>query len=366
MSTNGEHSDRFSLDEMMRSAGITSAGSRRSAPDEELHLMPTVAFTVGDVNGIGIEVLIKGLGDDAVRGSCKPLVVGNARLLGAYVKALGFEGIQVIGEALYLRNDRIPIVEIPSDAPLHLGEIDSRAGRLAGDAIVRAAELARRGEVDAVVTMPISKRALNAGGHDFPGHTEMLAAIAGGEPLMILMARGLRVAIVTIHAPLQHVPAMITWDRIELRARQLAHSLRTDFGVEEPRIAVLGLNPHAGEDGLIGREEVEVIGPTLQHLRNEGMRLEGPFPADGFFARFSPGEYDAVLAMYHDQGLIPLKLYARGAGVNYTAGLPIVRTSPDHGTAFPLAGRGVADARSTVEAVEIAVAVVRNRARGKR
>jgi 4-hydroxythreonine-4-phosphate dehydrogenase len=255
----------------------------------------------------------------------------------------------------------IPIIEITSDATLRIGEIDARAGRLAGDAIIHAAEMTMGGDADAIVTMPISKRGLNAGGHDFPGHTEMLASIAGGEPLMMLMTRGLRVAIVTIHAPLRDVPDMITWPRIELCARQLVSSLQRDFGVERPAIAVLGLNPHAGETGLIGREEVEIIAPTLQALCAEGMNLEGPLPADGFFARFTPGEYDAVLAMYHDQGLIPLKLFARGAGVNYTAGLPIVRTSPDHGTAFTIAGSGTASERSVVEAVEIAVEVVANR-----
>lgn len=358
--SNGEHQrSHSSLEELMRNAGITGAGGFPSGSGK--YPPPRIAFTIGDVNGIGIEVLAKGLAHDAVRGICQPVVVGNTRLLGTYLKSMGIDEAQVIGDALYVRGERIPIVEIPSDASLCFGEIDARTGKLAGDVVLRASAMALHGEVDAIVTMPLSKRSLNAGGHDFPGHTEMLASMASGEPLMILMTRGLRVAIVTIHQPLVEVPAMITWDRIELRARQLDRSLRRDFGVEEPRIAVLGLNPHAGEDGLIGREEVEVIAPTLQRLRHEGLRLEGPFPADGFFARFSPGEYDAVLAMYHDQGLIPLKLFARGAGVNYTAGLSIVRTSPDHGTAFPLAGRGVADERSVVEAVQVAVEVVGNR-----
>jgi 4-hydroxythreonine-4-phosphate dehydrogenase len=361
MSNGEEQGDRYSLEELMRNAGITGSQSQSNAPRYEQHLPPTIVFTLGDLNGIGIEVLVKALEQSAVRSICKPAIVGNARLIGEYLKALARSEAQVIGEALYLSNERVPIIDIPSDASLNLGEIDARAGKLAGDAIVRAAQMTLAGDADAIVTMPISKRALNAGGFDFPGHTEMLASIAGGEPLMILMAKGLRVAIVTIHAALRDVPAMITWDRIELRARQLERTLRADFNIDEPRIAVLGLNPHAGEDGLIGREETEVIRPTLHHLRNEGLRLEGPFPADGFFARFSPGEYDAVLAMYHDQGLIPLKLYARGAGVNYTAGLSIVRTSPDHGTAFPLAGRNAADERSVVEAVEVAVEVVRNR-----
>jgi 4-hydroxythreonine-4-phosphate dehydrogenase len=340
-----------------------AAGPAVDGPADGGESSPRIAFTIGDVNGIGIEVMIKALARPATRAICRPVIVGSERLMEEYLAAIPIGDAHVNNGKLVVAGREIPIIEIPTTATLRIGEIDARAGKLAGDAIREAAEMTMRGDADAIVTMPISKRALNAGGHDFPGHTEMLASIAGGEPLMILMTHGLRVAIVTIHTALRDVPGMITWQLIEQRTRQVMASLRDDFGVEEPSIAVLGLNPHAGEDGLIGREEVEVIAPTLQQLRAEGLRLHGPIPADGFFARFVPGEYDAVLAMYHDQGLIPLKLFARGAGVNFTAGLPIVRTSPDHGTAYGIAGSGIAEDRSVVEAIETAVEVAGNRAR---
>jgi len=323
---------------------------------------PRLAFTIGDINGIGVEVLVKALATPAARELCRPLIIGNERLLAEYLETVPLSGAYVANGELVIGGGAFPIVEIESGATLRIGEIDARAGKLAGDAIREATEMTLRGDADGVVTMPISKRALNAGGHDFPGHTEMLASITGGEPLMILMTRGLKVAIVTIHTALRNVPEMITWTLIEKRARQLLTSLREDFAVDAPSIAALGLNPHAGEDGLIGREETEVIAPTLRQLRSEGIAIDGPLPADGFFARFIPGQYDAVLAMYHDQGLIPLKLFARGAGVNFTAGLPIVRTSPDHGTAYGIAGKGIAEERSVVEAIETAVEVATNRA----
>ncbi len=325
--------------------------------------LPRIAFTIGDINGIGIEVLAKGLAHKEIQEICRPVIVGNARLLRSYLQETRMEIATVHEGGLDVQGTIFPIVEIESEARLMLGQTDARAGKLAGDCIARAARMALDGDADAIVTMPISKRALNAGGHDFPGHTEMLASIVGGEPLMMLITRGLRVAIVTIHIPLRAVAESLTWQLVETRARALNDALEEDFGVAEPRIAVLGLNPHAGEEGIIGREETEIIAPTVQRLRAAGMGLDGPLPADGFFARFSPGEYDAVLAMYHDQGLIPLKLLARGAGVNYTAGLPIVRTSPDHGTAYAIAGLGMADEQSVVEATQTAVEVIDNRRR---
>ena len=324
--------------------------------------LPRIAFTIGDVNGIGIEVLVKGLARQEVQEICRPVIIGNSQLLRSYIQETRMTEMATVHEGeLDVQGTRFPLVEVESEGTLMLGQHDARAGKLAGDAIIRAARMTTDGQADAIVTMPISKRGLNAGGHDFPGHTEMLASLVGGEPLMVLMTEGLRVAIVTIHVPLRDVPGMLTWQLVETRARALYDALRVDFGVTDPRIAVLGLNPHAGEEGIIGREETEVIAPTVQRLRAAGMGLDGPLSADGFFARFAPGEYDAVLAMYHDQGLIPLKLLARGAGVNYTAGLPIVRTSPDHGTAYGIVGLGMANEQSVVEATQVAVEVAGHR-----
>jgi 4-hydroxythreonine-4-phosphate dehydrogenase len=323
--------------------------------------LPRIAFTTGDVNGIGIGVMAKALVDARLADSIEPVVVGAPRVVEHYLHAVPVPGVRVDGDELVADGVRAPIVPVGPDARIAFGEIATDAGELAGRAIDRAVRLAVAGEVDGVVTMPISKQALHLGGFDFPGHTEMIASITGGDPMMILMTEGLLVALVTIHVPIAAVPEMIRRPLIEQRVRSLDATLRRDFGIPRPRIAVLGLNPHAGEGGEIGSEEITQIIPALNAMRAEGIEADGPLPADAFFARFAPGRYDGVLAMYHDQGLIPLKFYARGGGVNYTANLPIVRTSPDHGTAFDIAGRGIADHTSVVEATLIAAAVAARR-----
>lgn len=325
--------------------------------------LPSIAFTIGDPNGIGIEVLLKGLNDPAVRSLCRPCIVGNLEVIARYLNALPLPGVSVVRDRLRIGEQHVEVVDLPTDLKLSPGSIDPAAGRLAGDAIIHATRMAIDAEVDAVVTMPISKKSLTDGGHHFPGHTELIASMTGGIPLMILMTEGMRVGLLTIHIPLDEVARSITPALVFDRVRQIEQTLRIDFGVNLPRVAMLGLNPHAGEDGLLGREELETIIPALEQLRADGSAVEGPFPADGFFARFTPGEYDGILACYHDQGLIPLKFFARGGGVNFTANLPIVRTSPDHGTAFAIAGRGIADERSTIEATTTAAQVVLARRR---
>ncbi|MBS1911551.1 MAG: 4-hydroxythreonine-4-phosphate dehydrogenase PdxA [Bacteroidetes bacterium] len=322
---------------------------------------PRIAFTIGDVNGIGPEVLLKALAQPELQAICSPVVVGNARLLASCTALPGAGDASVAGQELRVGRYSVPIAECPSQAVLAPGMHDRLAGQLAGSAIERAAGMATGGEAEGIVTMPISKEGLNAGGYHFPGHTEMLAALAGGEPLMILLTRGMRVALVTIHIPLAAVPEEVTVERVGRRLEAFASSLQNDFGVSDPQIAVLGLNPHAGEHGTIGLEERDAIRPAIEQARRSGTRADGPFPADGFFARYDPARYHGILAMYHDQGLIPLKMMARGHGVNVTAGLPIVRTSPDHGTAYDIAGRGIADAESALEAVRVAVEIIHNR-----
>jgi len=323
--------------------------------------LPRIACTIGDINGIGPEVLLKALSLSAIHDQCRCLIVGSRRLISTYARAIPCGPIEEADEGIAAGGRLVPIVDIPTDAEIALGQVMPDAGRLAGESIRRAATMAIAGEVDAVVTMPVSKTALNAGGFDFPGHTEMLAALGGGRPLMMLIAHGMRVAVATSHVSLANVPRLITWALLEEKLRDLHESLRRDFGIDRPRIAVLALNPHGGEDGLFGREELDVIGPSVRRLASEGIEVMGPLAADGFFARYVPGEYDAILAMYHDQGLIPLKMFARGGGVNYTAGLPIVRTSPDHGTAFSIAGLGIADETSTIEAIVASASIVHER-----
>ena len=323
--------------------------------------LPVLALTIGDVNGIGPEVLMKALARPEAHDVCRPSVVGSRAVLATYSHRIQCGPIEHTIDGLACGGRVVPVIDIPTDAVVTPGEIDSRVGRLAGEAIRIAALMAMEGTVDAVVTMPISKIALNAGGFAFPGHTEMLADMAGGHPLMVLVAPSMRVAVATGHDAIADVAPRISWTLIENRVRTLERSLRHDFGISRPRIAVLGLNPHAGEHGLIGREEVEVIQPTVNRLASDGIDVIGPLPADGFFARYIPGEFDGVLAMYHDQGLIPVKIAARGGGVNFTAGLPIVRTSPDHGTAMSIAGIGIADYTSTLEAIYTASEIAMRR-----
>jgi 4-hydroxythreonine-4-phosphate dehydrogenase len=328
-----------------------SDSSSHSAGDAR----PRIVFSIGDINGIGPEVLARALARPGTAAMFEPLIAGNRRLLEEYLDAIPSLPRTILTTRF---------VEIPSDARLALGRIDPAAGRLAHDAIVEATRSVLSGLADAIVTMPISKEAMIAGGSPFGGHTELIASITGGVPMMILMTAGMLVALATIHVPIAHVPGMLSVALVESRLRALHRTLRVDFAHARPRIALLGLNPHAGEHGLIGREEVDVIEPAAERLRAEGLDITGPLAADGFFARFSPGEYDGILAMYHDQGLIPLKLFAHGAGVNFTASLPVVRTSPDHGTAFDIAGRGIADDRSVLEAIGVAIEVARNRRAG--
>ncbi len=321
----------------------------------------TIALTVGDVNGIGIEVMVRALAAHPLPEGWEPVVVGSERLLKEYLEKIpGLNGSVSDGK-LRCGDVDVAMHDLPSEGEVSFGRTDARAGKLAGDAVTTAARMALEGTVDAVVTMPISKQALHAGGYDFPGHTELLAHVTGGVPMMILMTEGLRVALVTIHIPLSAVPPLITRDLVLSRLRQFHRTLRIDFGLSDPRIAVLALNPHAGEGGDLGDEEIREITPALERARSLGLNADGPYPADGFFARFLPGGQEGVLAMYHDQGLIPLKFLARGGGVNVTANLPIVRTSPDHGVAFDIAGRGIADERSVIEAIVAAVEIAQRR-----
>lgn len=324
--------------------------------------LPRILITIGDVNGIGPELLFKTLRRSNLTERCSLEVIGNARLLAEWSERLRLNDVHVEESAIRVGAAEAPLHSIESDASLAPGTIDPQAGMLAGDAISWGVERLVSGRADGLLTLPISKKALNLGGYDWPGHTEMIAHLSGGgNPMMILLTEGMRVALATIHIPLRAVPDALSSDLIAERLAVLHNCLITDFGISSPRIAVLGLNPHAGENGSIGDEEETMIEPILAALQEEGLDISGPFPADAFFARYSPGDYDGILAMYHDQGLIPLKMFARGAGVNMTAGLSIVRTSPDHGTAFDIAGEGIADERSTIEALQCAVGIVLNR-----
>ncbi|NNE69281.1 MAG: 4-hydroxythreonine-4-phosphate dehydrogenase PdxA, partial [Rhodothermales bacterium] len=293
---------------------------------------PRLAVSIGDPNGIGPEVALKVLAEPVVNERCDAVLVGDERV------------IQVHAERLGLSRAPVPVEHVSAidGFAVDFGRVSREAGAASMAAVARAADLCMEGTCDAMVTAPICKEAIDLAGHDSPGHTEFLAGRTGtSDYLMMMVAGGLRVGVVTGHVPLREVAARITVDSVSRCLNRMAASLRADFGVREPRIAVLGLNPHAGDGGVLGSEEAQIIEPAMARVRGEAVAVDGPFPADGFFAERSWEDYDAVLAMYHDQGLIPFKTLAFDTGVNFTAGLPIVRTSPDHGTAFDIAGRGL-------------------------
>jgi len=284
--------------------------------------LPRIAVTVGDPAGIGPEIAIAAASDSTVRGLCEPVLYGPQSAA-----------------------DR---------ARFTPGRLSADAGRAAYEAIVRAVTDARAGSVDAIATAPINKEAFALAGLPWKGHTDLLAHLTGAPRVaMMFYAEALRVVLATIHVPLADVPKLLTRDvidfTIDITARELPR-----FGSPTPRLALAGLNPHAGEHGVIGREDDEVLAPAVAAARERGVDIGGPFPADTIFVRASRGEFDAVIACYHDQGLIPVKLLAFGRAVNVTLGLPIIRTSVDHGTAFDIAGRGTADHSSLVEAIRLA------------
>ncbi len=241
-----------------------------------------------------------------------------------------------------------------------MGEVSAAAGQAAYDTILRAVDAAKRGEVDAIATAPISKLAFMQAGLPWKGHTELLGHLCGAERVaMMFYAPQLRVVLLTVHVPLAEVPGLMTRELVEGMLRLTAASLPR-FGIAQPRLALAGLNPHAGEGGVLGSEEAAVLAPAVAAMRAQGMNVSGPFPADTVFVRASRGEFDCVVACYHDQGLIPVKLLAFGQAVNVTLGLPIIRTSVDHGTAFDIAGKGVADPGSMIEAVKLAARLATN------
>ena len=307
-------------------------------------MKPRLALTLGDPNGIGPEVVLKTLADEALHDVAEFVVVGSESVLHQHAERLGLSADVDVWE---IAPDEVPEVA--------WGETTGTGGRLAMRAVERATKACLEGEASALVTAPISKEAITLAGYRFPGHTEFLAQRSRADGFTMMLVSGeLRVGLVTTHVPVRDVADLITPTAILDKLRIMSASLRGDFGIASPTIAVLGLNPHAGDGGVIGREEIDIIEPALEAARAERLGVAGPFPADGYFGMRGYERYDAVLAMYHDQGLAPFKALAFGGGVNFTAGLPIVRTSPDHGTGFDIAGQGKANAASFREAVVLA------------
>ncbi|MBL7962706.1 MAG: 4-hydroxythreonine-4-phosphate dehydrogenase PdxA [Flavobacteriales bacterium] len=325
-----------------------------------------VGISCGDINGVGLEVVLKAFEDNRMMAELTPVLYCGARTLSLYRKALKldevpFHRVQDAQEALPRKLNVVNVWE--EEVAPEFGKATGTMAAFAVKSLEAAAQDLASGKVDVLVTAPIDKNAMQAAGFQYPGHTEFLAHLAGPEAqaLMILVGEGLRVALVTGHLPLREVADAVTTERIVAKARLFNQSLLRDFGVATPRIAVLGLNPHAGDGGTLGGEDAQRIAPAVRQLRDEGIQAMGPYAADGFFGAGQYKHFDGVLAMYHDQGLAPFKALNFGNGVNVTAGLPIVRTSPDHGTAMAIAGQGVADEGSFRAAVWAAVDIRQRR-----
>lgn len=328
--------------------------------------MLTYVFTSGDINGIGPEISLKTFNKICLEGSNKIIYVcpANAFLSAAKVIKPQFN-YEIIypGEGISKDNELLSVVDI-GNYPQRSGLPTPESGKAAYSAIKTALEHIKDKNADAMITAPISKEAFQKAGINFPGHTELLADYAGVSNFaMMFVSEILKAALVTIHKPLKEVSSLISRQTLISKLEVLLESLENDFGSSSPRIAVLGLNPHAGEEGNIGREELEIIIPALR--KYEGSNVFGPFVPDAFFANQKYGDYDLVLGMYHDQVLIPFKMLSFNKGVNYTAGLPFVRTSPDHGTAFDIAGKNLADNSSLLEAYKYAEIILTNRQNAK-
>ena len=323
-----------------------------------------VGISIGDVNGIGPEVIIKALNNSMILTDCTPVIYGSTKILNYYRKKVhaGDFNYQAAPSIDNIKPRKINVINVwKEDVELNVGQVAELGGKYALQSLDNATKDLAAGKIDVLVTAPISKDAMSKTGFKFPGHTEYLADMAGQEEALMLMVAGnLRVGLVTSHIALKDVPTTITIDKVQDRLRAFNQSLKKDFGIRKPKIAVLGLNPHAGENGKMGEEEKEVISPAINRAKNDGVMAFGPYPADSFFGSSNRANFDGVLAMFHDQGLSGFKAIAFDQGVNFTAGLPIVRTSPDHGTAFDIAGKDMASGESMRHAIYLAMDVHRN------
>ena len=325
-----------------------------------------IGITHGDTNGVGYELILRSFADTLMFDMCTPIIYGAAKVATYHAKALGIKpNFYFINAAEEAMADRLNLINcFDHEVPVEWGKKTPEAGHAALEALERAVEDLRDGKIDALVTAPICKESMHEAGFKFAGHTEFLAERLGSanqHPLMILQSDVMRVALVTVHCPVSQVAAQLTSEGIEERIREFYASLRRDYLLSTPRIAVLSLNPHCGDGGMLGDEEKNVIAPAVHAAVESGIPCNGPFAPDGFFGAGLFSQFDGILAMYHDQGLIPFKTLSMDSGVNFTAGLSYVRTSPDHGVAFDIAGKGEADLSSFRSAIYAAVDIVRNR-----
>lgn len=329
------------------------------------HTKPRIGITLGDPNGVGPEVVIKALSDNRILSLFTPVVYGSAKAISHYKKLLNIEELNYtqVRTKGQLAHKAINVVNCWEESlEISPGKATPEAGKAAFVALKSACEDLKEGYLDALVTAPIDKKMIHSEDFPFKGHTEYLTQFFGSQDsLMFMVSDKLKIGLVTEHVPVNQVASLLTKERIEAKIALMENSLKKDFGVVKPKIAVLGLNPHAGDNGLIGQEDEQVVKTVVNESRNNGRLVFGPFPADGFFGSATYLKYDGVLAMYHDQGLIPFKSIAFEDGVNFTAGLSVVRTSPDHGTAFAIAGKNQASENSLREAIYRAGDIFRHR-----
>jgi 4-hydroxythreonine-4-phosphate dehydrogenase len=325
---------------------------------------PVIGISSGDINGIGTELIIKTFSDHRILEQCTPVIFSSNKIINFYKKSIpdAHFNYQSIKDFSKINHKQVNVLNCwEEEIVINPGQLNQTGGNYAVKSLLAAATALKEGHIQGLVTAPIHKKNVQSPEFSYTGHTPFLKAIAeANDVLMLLYAMNLRVALVTEHLPVRSVAQFITRENILSKLNLLQASLKRDFGIDKPKIAVLGLNPHAGDEGLIGNEEEQIIQPTIKEAK-QNMLVFGPFSADAFFARRSYIQFDAVLAMYHDQGLIPFKTIAMGEGVNYTAGLPFVRTSPDHGTAFDIAGKNKADATSFIAAVFECVDIINRR-----
>jgi 4-hydroxythreonine-4-phosphate dehydrogenase len=325
----------------------------------------TIGISCGDINGIGMEVILKAVALKKAGNSFNLVIYGSTKVLAYHKNIITQENIQfyTIQSPEEAESDRFNVINCwPDNVNITLGKPTDLGGKCAFQALEHAVKDLKAGLLDALVTAPINKKAMQMAGFPHPGHTEYITSVFGAkDSLMLMVSDDLRVGLVTNHLPLKDVAAAITKERVLRKILIMSETIKIDFSKERPTIAVLGLNPHAGDDGAIGDEDDKIIRVAIDEAKAKGVLAFGPYPADGFFGSGQYNKFDGVLAMYHDQGLVPFKALSFGAGTNYTAGLSVVRTSPDHGTAYDIAGKGEADETSMIKAIYLAAEIVRNR-----
>ncbi len=317
-----------------------------------------IGITHGDVNGINYEIIMKSLMDPRVMDMLTPVVYGSSKVASYYRKTLNFPDFHfnIIKSADKALKNKSNLINIhPQEIKIDLGHSTETAGKIAYLALEWAIEDLKKGFIDALVTAPINKKNIQSKNFNFPGHTEYLAKKFNiDDYLMLMISQNMRIGVITGHVPLRDVPSLITQDMILKKIKVLNHTLIKDFYIRKPKVAILGLNPHAGDKGVIGNEDDQIIKPAIKRAFDEGILCFGPYPADGFFGSSTYSDFDGILAMYHDQGLIPFKALSFKSGVNYTAGLPVIRTSPAHGTAYDIAGKNLASPDAFRQALYLA------------